>query len=196
MGLILGKITVETPNYELLHKSPDYEIRKYPPCVAAQVTYDPAQLNNNRDGGFVILANYIGALGEAQNSKPAEKIAMTAPVITSESEKIAMTAPVMTSGGGTTTMRFLLPAKYRKAEEAPRPRDERVVIKEEGERKYGVARFSGRAAEGEVKERAERLKTSLERDGFKVVGEFLLARYNPPWTLPPLRTNEIMVPVE
>ncbi|KAJ6778223.1 hypothetical protein OIU74_002081 [Salix koriyanagi] len=203
MGMVLGRITVETPKYEVIQSSNDYEIRKYASAVLAEVTYDPSQFDGNRDGGFMVLANYIGALGNPQNTKP-EKIAMTAPVITKTdggSEKIAMTAPVVTKEGSgegkkMVTMQFVLPAKYNKAEEAPTPVDERVVIKEEGERKYGVVKFGGVATEQAVAERVEKLKKSLERDGHKVIGEFLLARYNPPWTLPPLRTNEVMIPIE
>ena len=47
-----------------------------------------------------------------------------------------------------------------------------------------------------AEERVERLKQSLASDGYRVAGEFLLARYNPPWTRPPLRTNEVMIPIE
>ncbi|PIN24870.1 hypothetical protein CDL12_02384 [Handroanthus impetiginosus] len=197
MGLMLGKITVETPKYEVLATTNDYEIRKYSPSVIAEVTYDPKQFNSDKDGGFTILANYIGALGKPQNTKP-EKIAMTAPVITkSASEKVAMTAPVVTkSGGELVTMGFILPSKYVKAEDAPRPVDERVVIREEGEMKYGVVRFSGVARDAVVAEKVEKLRACLERDGYKVAGDYVLARYNPPWTLPPLRTNEVMIPVE
>ncbi|KAJ0987849.1 hypothetical protein J5N97_006205 [Dioscorea zingiberensis] len=199
MGMVFGKITVETPKYEVLQACADYEIRKYAPSVIAEVTYDPSQLRGDRDGGFMILANYIGAVGEPRNSKP-EKIAMTAPVITKTPEKIAMTAPVVTTGESSSssrvTMQFVLPSKYTKAEEAPKPTDEGVVIREEGERKYAVVRFSGLATDKVVNEKVETLRRSLERDGHKVTGDHLLARYNPPWTLPPLRTNEVMLPVE
>uniref|UniRef100_A0A0E0JR41 SOUL heme-binding protein n=1 Tax=Oryza punctata TaxID=4537 RepID=A0A0E0JR41_ORYPU len=201
MGMVLGKITVEMPKHEVLHTGAGYEVRKYPPCVAAEVTYDPAEMKGDRDGGFTVLANYIGALGRPQNTRP-EKIDMTAPVITSgEPEPVAMTAPVITAeeggqGKGQMTMQFLLPSKYSKVEEAPRPTDERVVLRQVGERKYGVVRFSGLTGDKVVKERAEWLKAALEKDGFTVKGPFVLARYNPPFTLPPLRTNEVMIPVE
>ncbi|MCO5563720.1 hypothetical protein L7F22_017367 [Adiantum nelumboides] len=106
MGLILGKISVETPKYNVLASGTDFEIREYAANIVAEVTYDPAK---TKGGGFMILANYIGALGNPQNVKgeqKAEKIAMTAPVLTADkgasaekadpSEKIAMTAPVLT----------------------------------------------------------------------------------------------------
>lgn len=201
MGLIFGKITVETPKYEVVQSSADYEIRQYSPSVIAEVTYDPSEFKGNKDGGFTVLANYIGALGNPQNSKP-EKIAMTAPVITkspgSESEKIAMTAPVVTKGDDNkkVTMQFVLPSIYKSAAEAPKPLDDRVVIREEGERKYGVVTFAGVATDKVVEEKVEKLRKSLERDGHKVIGQFLLARYNPPWSIPALRTNEVMIPVE
>ncbi|KAG0479196.1 hypothetical protein HPP92_013915 [Vanilla planifolia] len=182
MGLILGRISVETPKYEVVHTAADYEIRRYPAAVLAEVTYDPAQLGG-RDAGFMILAKYIGAVGNPQNAGSC-KIAMTAPVLTSAEQ------PAM-------TMQFVLPSKFVRAEDAPRPADERVRIRDqEGDRKYGVVRFSGVATDTEVAARAEKLRKSLERDGYVVVGDrYVLARYNPPWTLPPLRTNEVMLPV-
>ncbi|KAJ8421032.1 hypothetical protein Cgig2_032144 [Carnegiea gigantea] len=199
MGLVFGKITVETPKYEVLKSTSDYEIRRYAPHVVAEVTYDPSEMKGNKDGGFTILANYIGALGTPQNSKP-EKIAMTAPVITRTlPEKIDMTAPVVTKSCGDrqkVTMQFILPAKCSNAEAAPRPLGERVVIREEGAYTYGVVKFSGVATDQVVNDKVEKLKKSLERDGYKVAGDYLLARYNPPWTLPMYRTNEVMIPVE
>ncbi|CAF2123127.1 unnamed protein product [Brassica napus] len=201
MGMVFGKIAVETPKHTVVKSGDGYEIREYPPAVAAEVTYDPSEFKGDKDGGFMVLAKYIGVFGKPENQKP-EKIAMTAPVITKEGEKIAMTAPVVTKEGGggdekkTVTMQFLLPEMYKKAEDAPRPTDERVVIKEEGGRKYGVVKFSGTASESVVSEKVKKLRSDLERDGFKITGDYVLARYNPPWTLPSFKTNEVMIPVE
>ncbi|GAA0171824.1 hypothetical protein LIER_41229 [Lithospermum erythrorhizon] len=139
-------------------------------------------MNNNKDGGFSLLAAYIGVFGTPQN-RTSSQIAMTAPVIT-KAEK------------DTISMQFILPEEYASNEEAPGPVDERVRVVEEGERRYGVVGFSGVASEEEVERKVRVLKGWLERDGFKVVGEFVLARFNPPWTLPMFRTNEVMIPVE
>ncbi|GMP40941.1 hypothetical protein CsSME_00011214 [Camellia sinensis var. sinensis] len=201
MGLIFRKINVETPKFELIKSIDDYEIRKYSPSVIAEVIYDPTHFKGNKDDSFMILANYIGTVGNPQNSMP-EKITMTALVITQSSpEKIPITAPVVTKEvkdkeKKMMTMQFILPEKYRKAKEAPRPVDERVVIREEGERKYGVVKFGGIATEEVVVKKVEELRKGLERDGYKVIGEFLVARYNPPWTLPAFRTNEVLLPIE
>jgi len=240
--IIFGRITVDTPKHEVLHAGNGYEIRKYPPCVSAEVTYDSKEMKRGRDGALEILADYVGAFGKPRNTKPPKKMAMTAPVITSsdggkaeatataalvisssgsgsssEAEAISMTAPVITSAepepvamttapvttaegresqSGKVTMQFLLPSKYTKVEETPWPTDERVVLREVGERKYGVVRFAGLAGDKVVAEKAERLKAALEKDGHVVNGPYLFSRYNPPQTLPPLRTNEVMFPVE
>ncbi|KAF6176000.1 hypothetical protein GIB67_032623 [Kingdonia uniflora] len=184
MGMVLGKISVETPKYEVLQSNDDFEIRKYAPSVAAQCTYDPSLQGSNRDSGFTVLANYIGVLGKPHNTVP-QKIAMTAPVVTSDDKERNMV-----------TMQFLLPSMYTKAEDAPKPTDERVVITEEGERKYGVVKFSGVAKDEIVEDKAGKLKEKLESEGFKVIGKYVLARYNPPWTLPAFRTNEIFIPIQ
>lgn len=199
--LLFGKIIVETPKYEVLKSTSNYEIRKYFPNVVAEVKYTPSQFNGDKDGGFKLLANYIGVFGNPLNKAP-QKIAMTTPVITKSSEKIQMTTPVVTKSSGgegdekEIVMQFILPSKYTKAEEAPEPVDERVVVREESERKYGVVKFGGTATENVVEEKVRKLKECLEKDGVKVVGEYLLARFNPTWSLARFKTNEIMIPVE
>lgn len=57
-------------------------------------------------------------------------------------------------------------------------------------------KFGGVATEEVVVKKVEELRKGLERDGYKVIGEFLVARYNPPWTLPAFRTNEVLLPIE
>lgn len=215
MGTVLGRIGVETPKYEVIFKGSDYEIREYQPSVVAEVTYDPSQMKKGgKDGGFMILANYIGAIGNPCNIKPesqieGEKIAMTAPVFTHESspqsQPIAMTAPVMTAEQTTddesghtkklVTMQFVLPSDYT-MENVPRPIDPSVSVKEVPARKYGVVTFSGVADEALVQTMVQKLRKSLEDGGYQVTGDYVLGRYNPPWTLPFLRTNEVMLPVE
>lgn len=207
MGIILGKITVETPKYKSVEKKGDIEIREYEPAVVAEVTYDPTTMRSGRDGGFMVLASYIGAIGTPCNKKgsePGEKIAMTAPVITQEhggAEKIAMTAPVITKEEESSedkkmvTMQFVLPAKYT-LENSPTPTDDRVKLKEFPGKKYGVITFSGTANAKLEEQQVQKLKSSLEADGYKILGDHLLARFNPPWTPWFLKTNEVMIPVE
>ncbi|CAD5180213.1 unnamed protein product [Musa acuminata subsp. malaccensis] len=105
MGLVLGKITVETPTYEVIRAAADYQISKYFLRVVAEVNYDASKFRNDRDGGFIILANYIGALGDPQNVRP-EKIAMTAAIVSKDRpEKIDMTGRHPQRRGGDDAVR-------------------------------------------------------------------------------------------
>ena len=69
MGTVLGRNGVETPKYEVISKAPYYEIIAYQPLVVAEVTYDPSEMKRGRDGGFMILPSYIGAVGNPCNIK-------------------------------------------------------------------------------------------------------------------------------
>ncbi|KAL3677481.1 hypothetical protein R1sor_027429 [Riccia sorocarpa] len=183
MGMFLGKIAVETPKYTVVEKGTNYEVREYSSWVVAETTYDPSKTRGGRDGGFMLLASFIGAFGSSDSG---EKIAMTAPVITKENES---------GGEKLTTMQFVLPANYT-MDNVPKPTDSKVVVREMPSRKVGVITFSGSATESLTKQKLEVLETALKGAGYRITGEHMLARYNDPFTLWFLRTNEVMVPVE
>ena len=112
----------------------------------------------------------------------------------SEKEKIAMTAPVITKGDASSTMAFVMPSSYD-ASSAPVPTNEGVAIKSIPERLVAVHTFSGTATEAVSAQKAKLLVDELRNCGFEVNGEHELARYNPPFSLPFMRTNEIWVPI-
>jgi hypothetical protein len=212
---IFGKIGVETPAFTLLKQYPNYEIRQYAPTIRAEVEYAGSDVTNST--GFRDLAGFIFGDNKQRKSPAAEKIAMTAPVLTTqaESEKIAMTAPVLTTQGesekiamtspvvtsaesGTVKMAFILPSKYTSLDQLPTPNNPRVKLTEVPGATYAVHQFSGSTSSNTVDEKTLQLREWLKNDGVKVSGngQATLARYNPPWTLPFLRTNEIMIPVQ
>ena len=97
-------------------------------------------------------------------------------------------------------MQFVLPSKYTLSD-VPKPNDPRVTVREVAPRCMGVITFNGNTMSGGygyklIQEQAEKLRTALTGAGYKVLGDFELARYNPPWTPGPLRTNEVCFPVE
>ena len=91
-------------------------------------------------------------------------------------------------------MQFVLPSDYT-MENVGRPTDPRVSVKEAPVRKYGVVTFSGVADDAVVQTMVQKLRKSLEDGGYQVTGDYVLGRYNPPCTLPFLRTNEVVLPV-
>ena len=190
-ALLVGRsaMAVEEPRYEVTRRLGDVELRRYAPQVRA-VTLVDAGLESAMSEGFRRLAGYIfgGNTGRA-------KIAMTAPV-SATPVKIAMTAPVSATpaDGGQTRVAFTMPAALE-LQALPVPNDPRVVLEAVPAHLVAVVRFSGTTSDARVSKERAALFSALERAGLKRSGEPTLARYDPPWTLPFLRRNELAVDV-
>ncbi|CAI5997847.1 unnamed protein product [Closterium sp. NIES-65] len=69
MGSVLGRIDVETPRFTVEEKTDAFGIRRYPPQMAAEVTYDGDHFQRvGSRSGFFALACYIGVLGPVDDS--------------------------------------------------------------------------------------------------------------------------------
>lgn len=165
-------IAIEEPVYQVekAWEAEQIEIRAYAPRVMAVTGMD-----EDSDGGFRVLAGYIFG-GNA------------------EEEKIAMTAPVQQSMAGDKEMAFMMPAEYA-LEDLPQPEDQRVSFREAPAYTAAVIQFSGWASPEKADENWQQLRRFLIAEGINITGEPTLNQYNPPWTLPFLRRNEIIVPV-
>jgi hypothetical protein len=122
---------------------------------------------------------------------------MTAPVETAKpSETIAMTVPVETSAqaAGRYAMRFFLPAEYD-LQSAPQPTDPRVQVLEMPERTLAVLRFTGSRDAHNVARHLDDLDPMVNGSRWRAVGKPTAMFYDPPWTIPFLRRNEVAVPV-
>ena len=179
-------LAVEEPSYELIEKSGEIEIREYRPLIVAETLVD-GDLDGAGNRGFRLIAAYI--FGENQSSGTDGK-----------SEKIAMTAPVTVepdhSGFDAQRWRveFVMPAQYTLAS-LPHPRNPAVTLRDVPITRYAVIRFSGLAGQKKVQQKLSELTDWLHHRGLDSTGAPRLARYNPPWTLPFLRRNEIMLEV-
>jgi hypothetical protein len=178
----LGEKTPEPSHVVLSALGPDTEIRRYAPQVAAV-----ASMANGENAAFGLLFDYISGANDGGT-----KIAMSAPVAVSQKgERIAMTAPVAVADG---QMRFFLPPGAT-AETAPRPTDPRVRLEAVPERTIAVRRFSGLRTEGALARERAALMARLETSEWMTAGPVEGWFYDPPWTLPPFRRNEVAVPV-
>jgi hypothetical protein len=200
MGSVLGKVSVEQPLYEVEKKTAEYEIRKYPSLRIAEVHRSDWKKEENGSAydfesqAFRVLASYIGVFGEPKNkdsSNTQVKIAMTAPVL---SQPIGSVETRMDDS----SLAFILPKEYAEQQEPPQPIDPRVHLRIVPPRKVAATTFSGTVNRETLEaERAEKFMEQLRRDGYRLVSsKWELARYNPPFTPPPLRRNEILVQVE
>ena len=186
-------MATEEAEFTLIHKENNFEIREYSPRIIAQVSVS-GNFNDSSSAGFKSLADYI--FGNNVINDKSQKIAMTAPVVVEPtSEKITMTSPVLAEGKNSEWLiSFVMPKEYS-MESLPKPNNSAVVLIELPREKYAVVVFSGLVRESSYNEKATLLNEFVKIQGLSSVGSLLIARYNPPWTLPFFRRNELMVKV-
>ena len=185
---LFGAINSETPPFTVISKGDKYEIRRYEPQLWAQVEYtvDPTtDFGDKTREGFQPLFKYISG----QNSRE-QKIPMTAPVIMQQ----------LSNGTGQRRMAFIMPAsQFARLDQLPEPTNSNVQLVLVNQplvlacTTFNMGINNKRIAEKEAKLRE---KTSGDRielsDGIESVR---IGGYNPPWTLPWLRTNELCIPL-
>lgn len=162
--------------YTILEKRDGYELRRYSECVIATVQIN-ASLVDAANIGFGPLVRYIsgGNLG-------GERMAMTAPVLQAESEKQGY------------DVSFVLPTSVDVLN-IPVPDDSRITTKVLPQRTMAAHRYRGRWTLRSFAIATQKLKDRLERDKIAISGTAQWARFDPPWTPPFLRTNEVLIPV-
>jgi hypothetical protein len=197
MGLFLAGCSVfgirsgtPEPAYQVIGQAGAAEIRVYAPRLAASVTIGGDEIDA-RAAGFRRLAGFIFG-GNTSRAK----IEMTAPVAQqSASAKIEMTAPVaQTKSAGGWTITFYMPANYTAAT-LPKPKDPGIDIHEVPGETVAVLRYSGIPGKTAVAAAHDRLMAALRGSPWHVTGVPVDYFYDPPWTLPWARRNEVSVPV-
>lgn len=190
LSIVGIRFGTEEPHFLRRPLTDTVEIRQYGPRIAAETTV-AADEDRARNIGFRRLAGYI--FGGNHRS---EEISMTAPVGQQGGDEIAMTAPVAQSRTDNRqwTIRFYMPSKWT-MDTLPQPDDDNVKLVTVPGETVAVLRFSGdRSPDAVAARRAELLKT-LSGNGIQTAGEPVAWFYDPPWTLPFRRRNEIAVPV-
>mmetsp|Transcript_5864 Transcript_5864/g.12757 ORF Transcript_5864/g.12757 Transcript_5864/m.12757 type:complete len:242 (-) Transcript_5864:105-830(-) len=217
MGMVFGIQREEEPAYTVqLDRSGasgasfPYEIRSYGQRFAIEASFDA---DGQDKSPFMKLAGYIGVLSDPQNEGET-KIAMTAPVAMQRDDRdggekkkkgtpIAMTAPVaMQRDGGDDSnkkMQFFLPSKYDSMDKIPKPTNPDVTVKTVPPSIGAVHRYSGTFSETKSKAKATQLIEQLKSDGLtsldenKALDTYQFFGYNPPFTIPIFRRNEVFV---
>jgi len=191
---VFGINTVEEARYDLLMAEENYELRLYQPMLIAE-TYVEGDFDKAGDLAFRKLFGYISGDNLSSN-----EIAMTAPVIASASEsdrgkKIDMTAPVLqerTEQGW--RYMFVLPASYS-IQTAPEPLHQDIRLSSQPQKRVAVIRYTGSWDENAIDEKTVLLEQWMAANDLTPASEPRWAGYNPPWTLPFLRRNEVMIDV-
>lgn len=183
----------EEPPYSIVERiDGEVEIRRYAGRLAAETTVPTREGEAGRSEAFKSLFDYISG-----DNRGASEIAMTVPVeVGATGEEIAMTVPVETGAatGGRDVMRFFLPTSYTKAT-APHPTDPSVRIVDLPAATVAVLRFSGSWDDARLKTRKAELLRALADSSWRSAGSPTNLFYDPPWTIPFLRRNEVAVAV-
>ena len=163
------------------------------PRIAAETTIQGDEITA-RSIGFRRLAHYIFGGNHTRAD-----IEMTAPVAQAPGQgaaAIGMTAPVAQQSRSPDQwdIRFFMPANANRAT-LPVPDDDTVRLVELPPETYAVLRFSGFAAAHAVHDKTMELLETLKTNGWTPMGAPVAWFYDPPWTLPPLRRNEVAVAV-
>lgn len=186
---LFGVQTVEEPPFKVVSKDGDVEIRQYQELVLVETTvakpYEDAS-----DEAFDRLFKYISGANRKE-----QKINMTAPVtMNPEGEEISKDLPFFqdeTANGW--RMSFVLPSQYT-FDTAPRPTNPLVSLRRVEARQVAALRFTGRWRLESFRRGKSELSSYLESNGIEFdPNTWQAAAFNPPWTIPFLRRNEVQV---
>ena len=186
-------MAIEEPKYVSSDVEAPFEIRQYESILIAEVMVEGTR-DEASNKGFRLIADFIFGNNEGAQ-KESQKIAMTAPV-TVEPRKIAMTAPVTVDQSDEKNWRvqFVMPKEYT-IENLPKPKNSLVKIREISSKRYAVMVFSGLNNPEKIENNTKQLRNWMIDKQLNAIGAPQLARYNPPWTLPPWRRNEILIEI-
>ncbi|XP_052199033.1 uncharacterized protein LOC127806078 isoform X1 [Diospyros lotus] len=151
---------LESPRYEILKRTANYEIRKYSPFIVVETDGD--KLSGST--GFNAVAGYIFGKNSSE-----EKIPMTTPVFTQTFDNQMSKVSIQ----------IVLPSE-KEISSLPDPNQETVNLRKVEGGIAAVTKFSGKPIEDIVREKEKTLRASLMRDGLRPKTGCLLARYNDP----------------
>jgi len=197
---------VEEPKYEVLAREAGFELRQYAPLIVAQ-TWVEGDMDAASNKGFRVIADYIFGNNKAPQSAQSSKIAMTAPVTLepdAQPLKLDMTAPVTVQPAAGAPawveaqrwrVQFVMPSKYTLAS-LPLPNNSAVTLLEVPAKTVAVAKYSGLNTESRIRKETQALTDWVQARKLLPAGPVQLARYDPPWTLPMWRRNEIQLEIK
>ena len=205
-ALMLGgaAMAVEEPKFEVLAQDDRFEVRQYAPLIVAETWVD-GDMDAASGKGFRAIADYIFGNNTTSQNDESSKIAMTAPVTVEpqgQSNKLAMTAPVTVQPAGESPgwvaaaprwrVQFVMPSEYTMAS-LPKPNNAAVTLREVPARTVAVGTYSGFNTANRIQKETQSLLDWMQTRQLVAAGPAQLARYDPPWTLPIWRRNEIQI---
>ena len=200
---ITPAMAIEEPKYEVIVSDAQFEVRHYAPVLIAETIVE-GDMDAASSKGFRLIADFIFGNNLSSNTDKKSKIAMTAPVtVEPQSSKIAMTAPVTVEPQAaesnmktakTWRINFVMPSQYTLAN-IPKPKNNAVSLREVPSKYFIVHKYSGFNTVSRVQTKTDETVEWAIKRSYKMIGTPQLSRYDPPWTLPMFRRNEIMLEI-
>ena len=164
--------TYKEPKFTLINKNGNIEIRQYDKYVVAKtsISKKKSSLDNNM---FRVLAGYIFG-----GNNRGQSIPMTTPVITKESYS------------SYDMIFFMLDSDS--PDDLPRPNSSKVSLETYTMGKTISIRFGMWATEQRILKYKTILDQYIQDKDILVKSNLMVAQYNSPWTMPPLRRNELI----
>lgn len=168
---------VEQPRYEI---AAEYllgiEKRVYSPLLLAQITVKESDADTAMKKGFKALLDYISG-----NNSTKTKIPMTAPVLRKP-----------TIDEGYWTIQFIMPRSFT-LDTLPHPTNDQIEVVSQAQQTVMALRFSGNASAERIASYTRQLEETIQAEKLVTLSQPLAAFYNPPWVLPFMKRNEIMM---
>ncbi|EOA22819.1 hypothetical protein CARUB_v10003537mg [Capsella rubella] len=169
---------LETPKYQILKRTANYEVRKYEPFIVVETDGDKL----SGSSGFNNVAGYIFG-----KNSTTEKIPMTTPVFTQTTDA-QVSADV--------SVQIVIPSG-KDLSSLPMPNEEKIKLKQMEGGFAAAVKFSGKPTEDVVRAKEIELRKSLNKDGLRAKKGCMLARYNDPgrtWKF--IMRNEVIIWLE
>lgn len=173
-SMVFSSDKYKEPEYKLLDKSNNIEIREYSSYVVARTSLSIQQKEDNNM--FRTLASYI--FGGNENN-----------------ESIPMTAPVTTYGDDKDYHMIFYMLDADSPTDLPNPNGQEIKFEDFTLGKCAVVSFSWFTSNNRVKHYTDLLKDYIAENNLIIKSPYMVNRYDPPWRLPFLRRNEILVKI-
>ena len=171
----------EQPSYQVVQTiAPDVEIRAYPPRTVVETDV----VAEDQGQAFGRLFRYITGANTGKHL-----VSMTVPVEQTTPAMIPMTTPLETTGA-TPVMRFFLPQAVVKSG-PPQPTEHGVRLATVPAETLAVIKYSGTATDATRAAETTKLQAAITSSGRVAQGAPRYLSYDPPFSVPFLRRNEV-----
>jgi hypothetical protein len=191
---VFGLRTTEEASYIIVDQQEEFELRQYAGLVIVETTVKKGFKEAGKEA-FGKLFGYIS--GE---NKSRQEIAMTAPVLVNQAsadtgKSIDMTSQVIVDEiNDGWRYAFVLPNSFTMAN-APIPVNPKIRLVQVQPKLVAVLSYSGLLNEDNFRDNSVRLSNWISKNQLESLSLPRVAGYDPPWTIPFLRRNEIMIDV-